>query len=215
MRYLKNQEALRFNIGDILVKQSKQGEDWKTDKTGIGAPKKYMYVFENELGVGYIKQLKVDGSGFTSHLQCVANYDGEYTRLALDPEFVDHMLIGEDDFKYNALHAYKKSFRQEAMKKNNKLCLHVKAKKIWVEEQMKPGDKFWCGHSFQQLIDSPYEIVSVTRDQNRNGKTIDVSFVVKDQSGVRHQWNERQILYRKLSLTKPYPLEDDLCGHQK
>ena len=217
MRYIKNQEALRFNVGDILIKQSKWGNnDWETSKTGIGAPKKYMYVFENELGVGYIKQLKVDGSGFTSQLQCVANFDCDYTRLVLDPEYVDHMLIGEDEFKYNTQHAYKKIFRQEAISKNRKMCLNAKAKNTWLKEQVKVGDKFWYCTSIQNLIDYPYEVVKVTRSVPIGAGFFTLPYInVRDSQGSTRQWDENNIMYGKLSLTRPYPLEDPLCGHQK
>ena len=52
MRFLKNQDHFKFNIGDILVRQTKYTGDWVTTVTpGVAAPKKFMYVFENELGI--------------------------------------------------------------------------------------------------------------------------------------------------------------------
>lgn len=117
MRFLKNQEYYRFNVGDIVLKQTRwsYNGDWETALTAVGAPRKFMYVFENDLGIGYIKQLKVDGSGFTSGLQCTANFDPDTTRLVLDPDFVDHMLVGEQEFQYNEEYLDKKNFRQEEL----------------------------------------------------------------------------------------------------
>jgi hypothetical protein len=217
MRYLRNQEALKFNVGDIVVKQTGYQKDaagnqiWKTDTTPIGAPKKFMYVFENELGVGYIKQLKADGTGFTSFLQCVANFDCEYTRLALDPDFVDHMLIGDsgDQFQYNALHAAKKLRRKEAMDKNRKIILNMKAKEEWFNNDAKAGDRFWYAHSHKELHKNEYEIIAVERSVVVGHDRLKVKPVGKNQSWT-DSWDFDRVRYAKITLTKPYSLEDEL-----
>src|ERR1035437_5962556 len=155
MKFLKQQENFKFNIGDILIKQTRYGDDtWKTETTSLEAPKKYMYVFENELGIGYIKQLRVDGSGFTTLLQCTANFDYDYVRLTLDPDFVDHMIIGEEEFQYNQEYVNKKNFRKDAIAKNRKLLIGTQSfkKRLAWFHGLKIGDKFWYGDNFDELV---------------------------------------------------------------
>ena len=56
VKFIKNQEAFKFNIGDILIMQNRvwrtDKEEWVTKSTSYttSTPTKYMYVFENEVG---------------------------------------------------------------------------------------------------------------------------------------------------------------------
>ena len=74
MRFLRNRDAFKFKVGDVLIKQTanrwldSDDSKWKTDTHIVGTPKKYLYAFENELGIGYIRQFKTDGSGFVNTL---------------------------------------------------------------------------------------------------------------------------------------------------
>ncbi|CAM6003914.1 unnamed protein product [Sphagnum balticum] len=216
MRFLRNQEYYKFNVGDIVIKQNKwtYNGEWETKNTAVGAPTKYMYVFENELGIGYIKQLRVDGSGFTRHLECTANFDPDTTRLVLDPDFVDHMLIGEADFQYNKEYLDKKNFREEAMAKNRKLVLNARAKIKWLATA-KPGDVFWGGNTFEKLVNDQYQVFEVFKDGPvpvlKAFKVIDIG----TSHAREYVFGIDTIRWTKLSLQKPYPLEDELCGHQK
>ncbi len=212
MRYLKNRDLFKFKVGDVLIKQNRwsMSGEWKVAKTSVGAPKKYMYVFENELGIGYIKQLKVDGSGFTSTLECTANLDPETTQLILDPEFVDHMLIGDDEFQYNKEHLAKKNFRQEAIAKNRKLLVRTRAAKkltAWLHA-LKPGDKFWMGSTWDELGKNCWEVLSV------NERVIELR-VKNCKSGYTDVLTHNAIKWNKISMVEPYPLTDPLCGPQK
>ena len=235
MRFLKHQEYYKFNIGDIVLKQTKwsSNRDWETCNTAIGAPKKFMYVFENELGIGYIKQLKVDGSGFTSGLQCTANFDPDTTRLVLDPDFVDHMLVGEEDFQYNKEYINKKNFRQEAIANNRKLLVSTQSHRkriIWFHG-LKVGDHFWFGDTFDELVKHSYEVMEVkdlpieacpSHVKDNIGGQIDlmphyrvITARRSECTGNDHQLTQDCFAWKKVTSTKPYPLKDELCGHQK
>lgn len=239
MRFLKHQDWFRFNIGDVLVKQTKryspdgEPEQWHTDKlVGNGAPRKYVYVFENELGIGYLKQLRVDGSGFTSQLICTVNFDPENTRFQLDPDYVDHMLVGEDGFQYNKEYLDKKNYRVEAIKENTKNLVNTRTahKLVGWFHGLKIGDTFWFGETWDDMVKDKYVVKEVndmptsmlpshvgTRlglaflpsyrnikvDRERNGHVSSVVFTAD-----HFHW-------RKVSMVKPVPLKDELCGPQK
>src|ERR1039458_9087343 len=117
VKFIKCQEAFKFNIGDIVIMQYHWGENnWrtKTSSGAIGAPTKFMYVFENEIGIGYIKQLRANGKGFATLTTCVADLDPNLVRLVLDPDLVDHMLLSDkgEEFDYAKCHAERAAFRR-------------------------------------------------------------------------------------------------------
>jgi hypothetical protein len=174
MRYLKIKEEIKFNIGDVVVKQhknwrwthgnkSEEGE-WVTELTTVGAPIKYQYVFENELGIGYIKQLKVDGSGFTSKLLCMANFNYDSTRFVIDPDFVDHILLSDEEgFQYNKEYLNKRKVRDEGMEANRKILIKTKTPKQVLDfvNSLKVGDEFWYGWSYDDLLRQRVRVTDV------------------------------------------------------
>lgn len=237
-RYMKNQDQFRFNIGDILIKSTKWYggmREWHTECTaGTGTPTKFMYVFENELGIGYIKQLKVDGTGFTNSLICTSNFDPDNVKLMLDPDYVDHILLGGDEeFQYNSDYLDKKAFRLEAAAKNKKLLIgtqSVKTRLVWFHG-LKVGDIFWCGSNINELEGNHYCVTSIRDDpKDRAPKFMqdDLANMVKlmpsyrmitvEHNGDKYntmQYTQDHFAWRKVTATQPHPSKDPLCGPQK
>lgn len=220
MRFLKHQDYYKFNVGDILIKQRKwsYNSEWETECiTGVQAPKKYMYVFENELGIGYIKQLRVDGTGFTNALICTANFDPDSTRFTLDPDYVDHMLVGEEDFQYNTEYLNKKAFREEAIAKNTKLLLntHSTKKRIQWFAGLNVGDEFWCGYTFDELATSRYKVISSVT--NGMPRTIEVVIVEHERLDVGQnvRFDEDEFIRMRVASQRPFPMKDPLCGNAR
>jgi len=171
MRYLKFKDHFKFTINDVLIKKTRPwyGEaEWEIEKYQNGAPKKYMYVFENEVGIGYLKQLCVDGKTFAKQLICTANFDPEYTKFEVDPDFVDNILIGDEDkaFQYNKAYLDKKQFRDEAMKKNKLLLVHTGTliKTYDWFNSLKVGDVFWCGYSWDDVMTCSMQVTDIKDD---------------------------------------------------
>jgi hypothetical protein len=169
VKFIKHQEHFKFNVGDILIMQRKGYGDteWVSERTShiTDTPTKYMYVFENELGIGYIKQLKADGSGFTTLLTCVAEIDPNRQRLVLDPSFVDHLILSdkEDAFDYNLERRNKASFRRRAINKNKKLILDLSDTLFRVTwfHGLKKGDKIYMGYDWEDITAGPTEITRI------------------------------------------------------
>jgi hypothetical protein len=223
MRFLTHQDHFKFNIGDVIIKQRRFSPDreWETEViTGVNTPKKFMYVFENELGIGYIKQLRVDGSGFTTTLMCTANFDPDTVRFQLDPDFVDHVLIGDDDFQYNREYLSKKAFREEAVKNNNKILVrtrYLKVRTTWMAS-LKVGDVFWMADSLDELPHYKYEVdttVSDTTPLQISIKLIETpessmltlgSFFIRDED-----W----FASRYVTMKQPFPMGDPLCDRPR
>lgn len=182
MRWLLNQDAFKFNPGDVLIKKQKrygynpqthsQTFDWEIEviTKATGAPKKYVYCFENQLGIGYVRQLKAKGDGYSGTLICVANFDPENTRFELDPDFIDHQIIGEGEFQYNQEYAHKRKYRDEAMAANRAIMIKTSNKaglKDWWLG-LKIGDEFWSADSFDDLEKCKYKVSQVQKCNKPN-----------------------------------------------
>lgn len=242
MRFLQHQDYFKFQMGDIVVKQSRIRKDaeWVTETIrGNGAPKKFAYVFENKLGIGYIKQLRVDGSGFTTNLICVANFDPDYTRFILDPEFATHKLIGEDEFVANEEYLAKKKYKEEAIKKNKEFLVKVKNPQKRTEwfDSLKVGDKFWYGQDYASMQNNEYTVTKINdihkdhwtpyvRGRLSNVskytsiyRTITATRTSKQgdtfltQNGI--SFESDHFTWQKVSKQEPLPLSDPLCGQQR
>lgn len=253
MRWLQNQDAFRFNPGDILIKKvRKYGinphtrerlDIWDTEviTKATGAPKKYVYAFENALGIGYLRQLKANGTGYCGTLICVANFDPENTRFELDPDFIDHSILGEGEFHYNNEYATKKKFRQDAMEANRKLLVRTSSKKALVAwfVGLQPGDVFWHGPTFDELATTKYKVLKILKgtqpqimpnyygvlDKRAEAnqyigaqwQTIEVETLESPYSrvGSRQQFDVGQFHWQKVTMSQPHPMKDELCGPPK
>jgi hypothetical protein len=241
LKFIKHQESFKFNIGDILVMyvnrsydEDKPEWDIKTTSSTTNAPVKYIYAFENELGIGYIKQLKADGSGLTKTLTCVTDLDPANERLDLDPDFADHVLLsnGEEEFEYNRLHKAAIKYRKDAINKNKKLLLDLPTAKDRVDWflSLKKGDKIWMGYSWYDLVEKQWEITKIANTpknkitdnyvlrrlkDHEEFKLMDSYRQITAQTRIddHHYTSEFDVLITKewkITTSKPWPLKETL-----
>lgn len=166
LKYLRNLSFYKFSIGDVLIREEKtysyktNETSWETKIAGCDLPYKYVYVFENELGVGYIRRLSVNGRKFVEKPICVTEFDPDQTRFSLDPEYADHMLLANEDEEFDAKSRYNelKKKREALHRKNKKVSLRFEneaAAREWVLT-LKPGDQFWYGYGISSIRKEPY-----------------------------------------------------------
>lgn len=232
MLILKDIKKCKFNVGDVLIKQrlvysesphANSEPEWVTCNVSSvnRAPVKYLYAFENELGVGYLKRLKPDGSGPDDKAICIINYDISKIRFMLDPDYADHMLIGDGDFNYNAKYIESKNFREEAIKKN--IELRIKGKdsiELWFEK-VKKGDTVWISNGTSDTDDSEHLVINKKKELSNffgddGGSYIEVIQIAKNaktRSYIIYKDNIGNNCY--VFSQKPHSLTDPLCGHQK
>lgn len=240
VKYLRNQDHLRFQIGDVLVRQkrswrSPEKEIWETETVSnvSKAPKKFVYVAENQFGVGYIKQLRANGKGFTDgEAICLANIEFGYTRYVVDPDFQDHMLLDGDQtkFEYNTSFKEDRARRQSILKENKKLleptdtALHIEQ----IVNKLKVGDKFWMGWDVYQCVRSDFTVKAIRHkplsqlrhwEQQSWDKTTSNCYEVVvefkdsyDPSKTRTDtFDTFKFINQKVILVPPTPFEDALC----
>lgn len=171
--YLRNKDNLQFSVGDILIRQWSNGEGgWRTESHQMDVPKKYLYAFENDVGIGYLKGFNADGR-MSEVPVCVTEFMGVGQRLILDPDYADHIMIGEGDFDPLEIQRERRNFRNRMMNKNRKLLVTMETPEqimAWVKS-LKVGDTFYYGYRIADMVDKKYEVVDINPD-----------FQVKDHS---------------------------------
>lgn len=168
LKHLKNKAIYKFSVGDVLVREDKYGVDWKTQLADCGLPYKYVYVFENELNIGYIRRLSIKGDKFVGNATCVLEFDPTYTRFQPDPEFADHILFSEDGDEFDAHTRYTnlKKKREQINRKNKKMAVVIEkpdAAIDWIKT-LKVGDTFWYGSSIGHINKEMYYVTSIGLD---------------------------------------------------
>ena len=158
---------------------------------------------------------------------CVANFDTETTRFILDPDYVDHMLIGDENFQYNKEHVEKKNYRKEAISKNRKLLIGTSSVKKRLEwfNGLKIGDSYWCGETFDELCKNKFTVVDIKDVSCPRHILEDIPVFIKAQSPSHRsivvranggQWDQTEtqdhFSWRKVTDKEPFQLSDPMCG---
>lgn len=131
-QYLMRKDALKFNIGDILIckKANYYYNDslddfepkWQIETTSSinGLPRRYVYVHEDQFGIGYVKRLRVTDGELGDELICLATVDHQTVKFEVDPLFLDSVLLGEGGFDIRALQQKEKERKKEVVEFNKK-----------------------------------------------------------------------------------------------
>ena len=207
LQHLKDIAFYKFTVGDILVRED-LGYDktWHVYVSQCGLPYRYIYAFENELGIGYIRRLSIHGDRFVEHPICVVNFDPATTRFRVDAAYVDHLLLGgvidpQADFK-----AVKKR-REATAKANSKICVPIAsaADAVAFMASLHVGDILWYGWGFNSINKEPCTVTHINLNCSQSTITckwdVNPRPFVKDVDEVQHQ---------KWFKTKPFFVDDTL-----
>lgn len=155
LKHLKNKSIYKFSVGDVLLREDKYSNEWRVQTAECGLPYKYVYVFENELNIGYIRRLSIKGDKFVGAPTCVLEFDPSNVRFVPDPDFADHILLGEEGEEFDAHSRYLelKKTRERINRKNKKLAIHLENDQAAIDwmKQAKVGDTFWYGSSISHI----------------------------------------------------------------
>lgn len=125
--FLQAQKDINFEIGDVLIKNIKQ-YDWNTGKhlwvtetlnSTNKMPQRYVYVFKDDTGIGYLQKLKVSTGELGDEVFPLTNYDFTSTQFLVDPEYAETSFLG-GDFNIKDLHAKSLEQRRIVTKMNRK-----------------------------------------------------------------------------------------------
>ena len=220
LMFLKNQESLQFKPGDILIKMVKNYQDeWNAETVSYAnsSPRKYMYVFENELGIGYIKAFLTSGK-LAERAVCITEFDLSSNKFVLDPEYVDHILIGGDEtFAPTNTFKERKKFREKAIANNKKIILPKDSASVfaWVNK-LDVGHEFYFGYDIPNMVEQKYRVVAVKyirmmdMDSYRRDRLIK-NFGIKPQDSLKLVTLEvLKHKYRNVGDKEEFSIEDFL-----
>lgn len=223
VRYLRNRETANFSIGDILICQrswnqyDEVGErKWTTEYTSetTKVPAKYIYVYENEIGIGYVKRLVANGKGLGHQLICLVEINHSNMRFIIDPDYQDSVLLGDDTYSYNNALKDAQKAKRAIDKKNKPLLVDTRT---WESinaafATLKPGDTVWDGWSSQEASKRAITVISIekkskhTYSANKHAPCLDFYAIELTHSGHPHKYKEEteHFVGRKLFLTQPF-----------
>lgn len=157
-QWLKIKDDFKFEVGDVLLKYHKQykkdpdekdvwiPENIKSDRK---MPQRYVYVYEDEFGIGYVKQLRISNGTLGKELNCLSDFDLVNTRFGVDPEYAEHVLL---DVEFDIKSIQRKSLegRKIVTKMNRKIGIKPKTLKDYNDffYSLSPGDKFWVSADY-------------------------------------------------------------------
>lgn len=174
--YLKRIGDMDFQIGDILIQKNympwkaKEDQDpWvvQTVSAASAAPAKFLFVYKDELGIGYIKKIKSDGSGLGSNLICLADEPLKYRKYEVDPEYAMDVVLLDTNVDILAKHKNILAHRKSVDAKNKKIAIRVRSE-IEREElfnSLKIGDQIWLGSTLRDATKNLAEVVDIRKDR--------------------------------------------------
>ena len=173
-RWLKWKDTLNFNVGDILIKEVNSGwgeEKWQVEKASQKSsfPAKYVYLFKDVNGMGYIKKLSIDGSGTIGSPMSLFDMNLDRVRFKVDADFQDAILLGaEEGYDPAKSHLEKKKLRAEIREYNMKQVVRIKnvpEMETFLISNL--GNTVWLGRD--RTGDNFTEVVVTSIDDNSYG----------------------------------------------
>lgn len=180
-KWFTARETMKFEVGDVLVKHMKV-YDWKTSEhswkveninSDTKMAQRYVYIYEDEVGIGYFKQLKVSTGKLGVELFCATDFDFDSTKFEVDPEYAEHTLL-DVEFDIKAVHKKANEAKKIIMKMNRKIGVKPKTVKEYNDffEKVKVGDEIFTSTDYagkrlnSMTIDKIEKIAVQTVDQN-------------------------------------------------
>lgn len=156
-RWMQQKELMRFEVGDVVIKLLKhrdyqtQEESWKPENINSDTKmaQRYVYVFEDEYGIGYLKRLKLANGKLGQELICLTDFDFNSTRFEVDPEYAEHVLL-DAEFDIKKIHKASLVQRKIITKMNRKVGMKPKTLQDFNDffDKLKVGDTFWTTADF-------------------------------------------------------------------
>lgn len=175
-RWMKQKDQLKFEVGDVLVKMLKR-VDWQTKAVSWAAEninsdnkmaQRYVYIYEDDTGIGYLKQLKVSNGELGKEIFVLTDFDYTSTQFQVDPEYAE-MIFLDAEFDIKDIHKKSLEARKIVTKMNRKSGMKPKSlsdiNKFF--ESLNPGDTYWItsdytGRYKREEIFHSKKVISVT-----------------------------------------------------
>lgn len=172
-KYLLNRENVNFEIGDVLIKHiarydasSPNSQKWVTEPISSenSMPQRYVFIFKDEFGIGYVKRLQVSTGKLGSDIFCFTDYDTSATKFEVDPEYAEQIFL-DAEFDIKRLHKESLEARKIISKMNRKNGLKLKTLKDANDffNGVPVGGKFWMSSDYTAKWTQEMEIIKVQK----------------------------------------------------
>lgn len=229
-KWLANKHNLKFEVGDVLIKLIKK---YKTDTwvpenivSDVKMPQRYVYVFEDEHGIGYIKPLRISDGKLGVDLICLAEIDYDDNKFQVDPEFAEATLL-DAEYDIKKLHKNAHQGRKLAAKMNRKIGVKPTTLKEYNKffETFQVGDTIYTSHDYtaswvDKMVITQIEKVTIqelekTREwwwdkwKTRNPQGLDDTFLYKFHYQGSYRAESKFILNVGTILYKQEPAKEE------
>ncbi len=172
VKFFRTKNDINFSVGDFLIKVNRRndeygGHKWEPETIShvSAQPKRFVCIHEDEYGIKYLKPLTSMGKELPNVIQLTEAND--WTRYVVDPEFAEHIILGEEsEFDFSEKRKQDKARRDAITKKNKKIAERIR----FIEQadalivSLKPGSKIWFDYTIPGAAESePWEVVSSTK----------------------------------------------------
>lgn len=204
-RWFLAKDSLKFEIGDVLLKYivrydrdnlDANGEPslrWYPENINSDAKmaQRYVYVYEDEFGIGYIKQLKVSTGKLGVELFCLTDFNYEGTKFEVDPEYAEHTLL-DADFNIKDIHKRSLEARKIIIKMNRKIGTKPQTLKQFNNffSKLKAGDTVYTTSDYTAKYIQTITITDL--------KTITVDQLNRENDWGWRRWKERNKTKKKM-----------------
>jgi hypothetical protein len=152
--YLKQKKELySFQIGDVLIMKAKWRDGtWHNVKNSHDSKldQRFVYIHEDEAGIGYISKLKVSNGKLGDEVFCMAtDFDYENQKFEVDPEYAESQFLG-GEFSIKDMHNKVTASRKIATNMNKKIGTRLSSLKEVRDffSSLKPGDVFYTSENY-------------------------------------------------------------------
>lgn len=210
-RWLQTKDMMKFEIGDVVLKYTLR-TDYQTKKQSwvpenINSDNKlaqrYVYIYEDEFGIGYLKQLRVANGTLGKELYCLTDFDFSYIKFEVDPEYAEHVLL-DAEFDIKSIHKASLAQRKIVTKMNRKTGVKGKTLQDFnsMFDDKKVGDVFWTSSDYTGRYAEEYTITKITK--------VSVQDLDRQNDWTWRRWKERvkeQGITAPLNSTYSYKID--------
>lgn len=171
-QWYAQKENLKFEVGDILVKYiarynyDTKGNLWELENitSGHKMPQRYVYIHEDEYGIGYLKHLKVSDGALGKEIFCLTDFNYKTTRFEVDPEYAERVLL-DAKFDIKELHKASLESKRIATRMNRKMGVKPKALSEFNAffEKLKVGDDFYVTSDYTGSFTRKYTLTAIAK----------------------------------------------------
>lgn len=206
-KYLLNKDSFNFEVGDILIKKNAKYnyntqtyDSWEPEPISSSnkMAQRYVCIHKDEVGIPYMKQLKVSTGKLGTDVYCVTDYDVEHSRFEVDPEYAERIFL-DADFDIKNIHNQSLEARKIITKMNRKIGVKPDNLKGFNDffAGLTAGDKFWVTADFTARWCTEYTILKL---EVVSTKTLDQN----------HDWNWRHYKQRKTDANGVCSIDDSV-----